>query len=146
MVNHVQNWSSVLLHKLHCYLKRKLTKKRLIQKIVATFYHLSTMKTYKLYLIKWLLLLFVLFLGGGVLGGCAGSKGQPSEQEKGKKKSSKRCKMKSCHVRMMHMHEGTEFKGKRKWSLKACFFFNKNPKYGEGYKKDQRDPHQGKRN
>ncbi len=90
-------------------------------------------------------LIFSIFIASSILTSCAGGdKGQPSEEKK-KTKAKKRCKMKSCHVRMVHMHEGKEVKGKRGWFLKACFFFNKNPKYGEGMKKDQRDPYQGRR-
>ena len=92
--------------------------------------------------------IFSFFMATTILSSCAGSKGEPSEeaQKNGKKKkAAKRCKMKSCHVRMVHMHEGKEMLGKRGWFLKACFFFNKNPKYGEGMKKDQRDPYQGRR-
>lgn len=83
-----------------------------------------------------------------VLSSCAGSKGDTNEladKDGKKKKKGKRCKMKSCHVRMVHMHEGKEVKGKRGWFLKACFYFGKNPKYGEGLKQDRRDPYQGRR-
>jgi hypothetical protein len=103
------------------------------------------MKNRLSYALSFCYLMISLVVFSPLLVSCAGSQGQASEQQ-GKKKKSKRCKMKSCHVRMVHMHEGTEMKGKRSWSLKACFYFGKNPKYGEGYKKDQRDPHQGKRN
>ena len=64
-------------------------------------------------------------------------------QGKKKKKKLKKCKIESCHVRMNHGHEGSEFKGKR------CFLFTtlfapKQPKYGEGLPKNatKRDPHQ----
>ncbi len=99
--------------------------------------------------------LFRLLFGGYLLlavctfSGCGASKGeaQASEEQNKKKKKPKRCKMKSCHVRMMHMHEGAEMKGKRSWFLKRCFYFGKDPKYGEGLKREKRrDPSQGKRN
>lgn len=65
----------------------------------------------------------------------------------GKKKKAKRCKIPTCHVRMKHMHEGAEFKGKGSWFLKDWFYFGKDPKYGEGMRREKvRDPHQGKRN
>lgn len=68
--------------------------------------------------------------------------GQGMEQEK--KKKPKKCKLKSCHVRMTHMHEGAEFKGKRKWYLRPFFFCNREPKIGQGIKKDKRKAPQGK--
>jgi hypothetical protein len=89
-----------------------------------------------------------LFFATTALTSCGASKGegQASEQQ-GKKKKLKKCKIKSCHVRMVHAHEGSDFKGKGSWFLKRCFYFGKNPKYGEGLKREgKRDPHQGKRN
>jgi hypothetical protein len=78
---------------------------------------------------------------------CGSSKqaqqGQASEQQ-GKKKKPKRCRKKTCHVRMVHMHNGAEYLGKKEWFLRPLFYSNKNPKYGEGLKKTQRDPHQWK--
>jgi hypothetical protein len=65
----------------------------------------------------------------------------------GRKKKAKGCKIPSCQVRMKHMHEGAEFKGKGSWFLKDWFYFGKDPKYGEGMRREKvRDPHQGKRN
>jgi hypothetical protein len=65
----------------------------------------------------------------------------------GRKKKAKKCKIASCHVRMKHMHEGTEYKGKSSWFLKDWFYFGKDPKYGEGMRREKvRDPHQGRRN
>ena len=107
------------------------------------------MKNSRIYVFQELCYLFLsFFVFTTILTSCAGSKGEQNEQaDKAgkKKKSAKRCKMKSCHVRMVHMHEGKEVKGKRGWFLKNWFYFGKNPKYGEGYRKDQRDPYQGKR-
>jgi hypothetical protein len=79
----------------------------------------------------------------GLFGGKSKSQqqAQASEQQ-GKKKKPKRCKLKSCHVRMTHMHNGSEYLGKKGWFLKPLFYSNKDPKYGEGLKKSQRDPHQ----
>lgn len=80
----------------------------------------------------------------GIFGGGKSKKGQTSEQQSGKKKKPKRCKLESCHVRMVHMHEGGEYLGKKTWFLQPLFYSNKNPKYGEGLKKQKRDPHQWK--
>ncbi|MCU0391761.1 MAG: hypothetical protein MUE81_11645 [Thermoflexibacter sp.] len=77
---------------------------------------------------------------------CSGSKPQAqSSEEQGKKKKKKkvpRCKMPSCHVRMTHLHDGAEFRGKKTWFLKDWFYFGKEPKVGEGLRKTKRDPHQ----
>jgi len=54
----------------------------------------------------------------------------------------KRCKLEACHIRRIHQHEGACFKGKKKWFLKRLFFFNKDPRVGQGYKKQRRDRHQ----
>ncbi len=79
---------------------------------------------------------------------CGSSKKQAqASEEQGKKKKKKklpRCKMKSCHVRMNHLHDGAEFRGKCNWFLRNWFYFGKEPKIGEGLKKSKRDPHQWK--
>jgi len=77
----------------------------------------------------------------GLFGG-KGKTQQGQASEQGKKKKSKRCKLASCHVRMVHMHNGAEYLGKKGWFLKPSFYSKKDPKYGEGLKKSQRDPHQ----
>ncbi len=90
------------------------------------------------------MLIFMSFsaLSCGIFGGKKNKEGQGMEREK--KKKPKKCKLESCHVRMTHMHEGAEYKGKRKWYLKPFFFCNREPKIGQGLKKDKRDPHQSK--
>jgi hypothetical protein len=78
---------------------------------------------------------------------CGSSKKAQGSEEQGKKKKKKkapRCKMKSCHVRMTHMHDGAEFRGKCNWFLRRWLYFGKEPKIGEGLKKAKRDPHQWK--
>ncbi len=77
-----------------------------------------------------------------IFGGRSGSDPSASEGEDPCKKRIKRCKLEQCHIRMLHLHEGACFKGKKKWFLKRWFFFNKNPKVGQGYKKGKRDEHQ----
>ena len=66
------------------------------------------------------------------------------KEKKEKKKKAPRCKMKSCQVRMTHLHDGAEFRGKCTWFMKRWLYFGKEPKIGEGYKKTKRDPHQWK--
>jgi hypothetical protein len=38
----------------------------------------------------------------------------------------KRCKIKSCHIRTIHIHRGVEFRG-------SPWYKNQNPKTGEGF-------------
>lgn len=49
----------------------------------------------------------------------------------------KRCKGRQCTVRMMHYHNGDEFRGVNKFTY---FFKNKNPRYGWGYPNLVKDP------
>jgi len=70
-----------------------------------------------------------------------GGKKSENGEDKQKKPKPLKCRYEACHVRMNHYHEGQEYKGKRKWFLRPFFFFNKNPKIGEGRKEDRRDSH-----
>ncbi|WP_448518368.1 hypothetical protein [Rhodoflexus sp.] len=77
----------------------------------------------------------------GVFGG--GRKSQQEMASEGKKKQKiRKCRKKSCQIRMIHDHEGVTYFGKNHWFLKAAFYSNKNPKTGEGFRKMKRDPHQ----
>lgn len=48
-----------------------------------------------------------------------------------------RCKGKQCTVRLVHYHDGYEYRGV---SLFEWYFMYKNPRAGEGYKTIKQDP------
>jgi hypothetical protein len=74
-----------------------------------------------------------------------GEKKAQAQASEGKKKTKiRKCRLESCHVRMIHLHEGVEYFGKNHWFLKAWWYTGKNPKIGEGFGKMRRDPHQDK--
>jgi hypothetical protein len=84
---------------------------------------------------NYLVILLLLFTTScGIFGG---GKSSGEDEEKKKKKKPKKCKLEACHVRMMHMHEGAEYYGKKKWFLRPFFFCNKNPKIGQGIKPEK---------
>lgn len=88
---------------------------------------------------------YFLFIGLGC--SCSASNGRSAADGSGNadnpcEKRIKRCKLEACHIRRLHLHEGACFKGKKKWFLKRLFFCNKDPKVGQGYKKQRRDQHQ----
>ncbi len=97
-------------------------------------------------LLKYSLLVLLLFASAQTFTSCGSSKPQAQASEEGGKKKKKkkvpRCKMASCHVRMTHLHDDVEFRGKRTWFLKDWFYFGREPKVGEGLRKAKRDPHQ----
>lgn len=101
----------------------------------------------KYQIFKHILFLLLFFMSASMVTSCKSGKEQAQASEDGKKKKKKkapRCKMPSCHVRMMHLHDDVEFRGKRTWFLKRWFYFGKDPKIGEGLRKSKRDPHQWK--
>lgn len=79
--------------------------------------------------------------GCSLLGGGKKAQLQASE-EGGKKGKIRKCRLESCHVRMIHQHEGAWYFGKKHWFLKSWFYMGKNPQVGEGFRKMKRDPHQ----
>ncbi|SFF29542.1 hypothetical protein [Thermoflexibacter ruber] len=97
-------------------------------------------------LLKYISLFLLLFIAIQSFSSCGSSKPQAQASEEGgkkkKKKKAPRCKMLSCHVRMTHLHDDVEFRGKRTWFLKDWFYFGREPKVGEGLRKAKRDPHQ----
>jgi len=101
----------------------------------------------KYHFFKSLFFLIAFAVAVSLVSSCGSSKKQAQTSEEGKKKKKKkapRCKMPSCHVRMMHLHDDVEFRGKGTWFLKRWLYFGKDPKIGEGLKKTKRDPHQWK--
>jgi len=104
--------------------------------------------TMKYQFFKYLLFLLIFSVSVSLITSCGSSKNQAQASEDGgkkkKKKKAPRCKMPSCHVRMMHLHDDAEFRGKGTWFLKRWLYFGKDPKIGEGLKKTKRDPHQWK--
>ncbi|MCS7019402.1 MAG: hypothetical protein NZM34_09860 [Bernardetiaceae bacterium] len=76
-----------------------------------------------------------------LFGGGKKAQAQASEDSKNKGKIRK-CRLESCHVRMIHEHEGALYFGKKHWFLKSWFYMGKNPQVGEGFGKMRRDPHQ----
>lgn len=91
------------------------------------------------------LLLLVLLAAAPACSMFGGGKKAQAQASEGKKKGKiRKCRLESCHVRMIHMHEGVEYFGKNHWFLKSWFYTGKNPKVGEGFRKMKRDPHQDK--